>query len=521
MTVSRQSIRFGLIVAVAVAVPTVSGPVQRAGAQAPSASQLGTISFPTSAKPAAQAPFLTGTKALYNFEFDLAADAFRESQKADPAFALAYWGEAMSYNHPLWAEQDQAAARRVLERLAPTAAGRAAKAPAGKERDLVEAADVLFGAGDKLTRDIGYAGAMGRMHARYPADDEIACLYALSLLGTARAGEKSTRNSMQAAAIVQDIFQRHPQHPGAAHYIIHAFDDPDHAILGLPAARAYSRIAPSAAHALHMPSHIFVQLGLWDDVVASNVVAYKAANDLADLKNLPRGREDFHTLSWLQYAYLQQGKFDEADKAVATAKAVADKDTSPRVRDGYASMKARQVVETAKWEKLALPNGPVKDGGAPGYDGSAAYVLAAGLGAAKLGDTATANLALEKLKAMRVQAESGSNAYRAKPFAIMEKEVGAALASAQKDTATAERLLKDATAIELSLDAPSGPAEPIQPSFELYGDLLIELHRPAEAAAQFQQALQRMPNRRASLRGLERASGQRPTTAGQPAGASQ
>ena len=122
---------------------------------------------------------------------------------------------------------------------------------------------------------------------------------------------------------------------------------------------------------------------------------------------------------------------------------------------------------------------------------------------------------------MRVQAESGSNAYRAKPFAIMEKEVGAALASAQKDTATAERLLKDATAIELSLDAPSGPAEPIQPSFELYGDLLIELHRPAEAAAQFQQALQRMPNRRASLRGLERASGQRPTTAGQPAGASQ
>src|SRR5437867_7337572 len=521
MRISDPSIRFGLIVAVAVALPTAGGPVQRVGPQAPAASQLGSITFPTSAKPAAQAPFLTGTKALYNFEFDLAGEAFRESQKADPAFALAYWGEAMSYNHPLWAAQDLAAARRVLGRLAGTAAERAAKAPAGKERELVQAVDILFGAGDKLARDKAYAAAMQRMHATYPNDDEIACFYALALLGTARPGESNTRNAMQAAAISQEIFRRNPQHPGAAHYIIHAFDDPDHAILGLPAARAYSRIAPSAAHALHMPSHIFVQLGLWDDVVASNVVAYKAANDLADLKNLPRGREDFHTLSWLQYAYLQQGKFDEADKAVTTAKAVADKDTSPRVRDGYASMKARQVVETAKWEKLALPNGPVKDGGAPGYDGSAAYVLAAGLGAAKLGDTATANLALDKLKAMRVQAESGSNAYRAKPFAIMEKEVGAALASAQKDTATAERLLKDATAIELSLDAPSGPADPIKPSFELYGDLLIELHRPAEAAAQFQQALQRMPNRRASLRGLERASGQRPTTAGQPAGASQ
>ena len=134
-----------------------------------------------------------------------------------------------------------------------------------------------------------------------------------------------------------------------------------------------------------------------------------------------------------------------------------------------------------------------------------------------LGDTATATLAFERLKAVRVQAESGSNAYRAKPFAIMEKEVGAALASAQKDTATAERLLKDATAIELTLDDPSGPAEPIKPSFELYGELLVELHRPAEAAAQFQHALQRMPNRRASLVGLERAAGQRPATA-QPAG---
>ncbi|HMB81065.1 MAG TPA: hypothetical protein VKI43_13400, partial [Vicinamibacterales bacterium] len=122
--------------------------------------ELGSIDFPSSAKPAAQAPFLTGVKALYNFEFDIAAEAFRDAQKADPGFALAYWGEAMSFNHPLWAEQDQASARKVLERLAPTAAARATKAPAGKERDLIEAVDVLFGAGDKLTRDIAYAGSM-------------------------------------------------------------------------------------------------------------------------------------------------------------------------------------------------------------------------------------------------------------------------------------------------------------------------------------------------------------------------
>jgi hypothetical protein len=178
-------------------------------------------------------------------------------------------------------------------------------------------------------------------------------------------------------------------------------------------------------------------------------------------------------------------------------------------------MKARQVVESEQWEKLALPTAAVKDGGAPGYDGSAAYVFAAGISAASLGDLATANVALEKLKAMRTQAESGSNAYRARPFAVMEKEVGAVIAFNQKDVATAERLIKEATTIEIALDAPSGPADPIKPSFELYGNLLLHLNRPAEAAAQFQQSLNRMPNRRAALKGLERATAQRPSTAGQ------
>src|SRR5476649_2691030 len=378
----------------------------------------------------------------------------------------------MSFNHPLWAEQDLAKARRALEKLAPTAAARAAKAPAGKERELIEAVDVLFGAGDKLARDIAYSAAMGRMHAKYPADDEIATFYALALLGTGRAGEKNTRTAMQAAAIAQDVFQRHPQHPGAAHYIIHAFDDPDHAILALPAARAYSKIAPSAAHALHMPSHIFVQLGLWDDVIASNIVAYKAADDLAIARNLPRGREDFHTLSWLQYAYLQEGKFDEAAKTVATARAVADKDAAPNVRDGYAAMKARQVVESEKWEKMPLPGGAVKDGGAPGYDGSAAYVFAAGFSAAHMNDLDTAKRALDMLTAMQKQVESGSNAYRAKPIAVMAKEVASGIAHMENNIAEADRLLKEATAIEATLDAPSGPPEPIKPSFELYGQFL-------------------------------------------------
>jgi hypothetical protein len=162
--------------------------VAPAGGQTP-ATELGTIHFPTSAKPAAQAPFLTGVKGLFNFEFDIAAEAFQQAQKADPDFALAYWGEAMSFNHPLWAEQDLAAARRAMEKLAATAAARSAKAPAGKERMLVEALEPLFGAGDKLTRDLAYADAMKRIHEKYPDDDEIATFYALALLGKASSSE--------------------------------------------------------------------------------------------------------------------------------------------------------------------------------------------------------------------------------------------------------------------------------------------------------------------------------------------
>ena len=483
-------------------------------AQAPKTAELGSITFPTSAKPAAQGPFLTGVKALYNFEFDTAAESSARRRRPTRS-SRSVWGEAMSFNHPLWAQQDLAAARKVMERLAPTAAERAAKAPAGKERDLIEAQEILSAPATSW-RATSPTRRRSRRWSRNtrPTMKSRSCTRCRCSVPL-RPGVNSARQSMQAAAIAVDVFQRHPQHPGAAHFIIHSFDDPDPAILALPAARAYAKIAPSAAHALHMPSHIFVQLGLWDDVIASNVVAYKAADDIATRMSLPRGREDFHTLSWLQYGYLQEGKFDEAAKALATAKAVADKDPSPGVANGYASMKARQVVETLKWEKLPLPTGAVREGGAPGYDGNAAYIFAAGFSAAHLDDLATANAALEKLKAMRTQAETGSNAYRAKPFAIMEKELEAAIAFLmKKDMAAAERSIKEATAIELTLDAPSGPAEPIAPSFESRPDT-PPANRPAEAAEQFQASLKRMPNRRFALEGLKRATTAKSTTSAQ------
>ena len=499
------------------------------------AQQLGNISFPTSGAPAAQPSFIEGVKELHSFQFDEAAIAFQRAEKIDPNFAMAYWGEAMSHNHPLWAEVDVDAAKKALEKLAPTLDGREAKAATPKEKQYLEAVNQLFYTpGDKLARDNAYSKAMARMYEQWSNDDEVSILYALSLLGTVRPGDTGFRRQALAASIALRVFQENPQHPGAAHFIIHAFDDPDHAILALPAAREYAKIAPSAAHALHMPSHIFVQLGMWPDVVASNTVAYKAAEEVVARLHTPEGREDFHTLSWLEYAHLMMGNFDEAQKNIALAKQAVDRNPGNRaIEQSYLGMRARYILESGKWEKIPLPaaaaagtpgaaaaapSGANMAGmaGMPGmpaaadnaarYNNNGAWVFIAGYSAAKLGDAATAEQAATQLHAMAERAASGGNAYAAKPYTIMEKELTAAaqLSRGQKDDAT--RLAKEAADVEATMSAPSGPPEPIKPAVELYGEVLLEAGRPVEAAAAFEKSLQRTPNRAASVKGLAQAT---------------
>jgi len=482
------------------------------------AQELGSISFPTSGAPAAQPKFIEGVKDLHSFEFDEAAEAFHQAQQLDPSFALAYWGEAMSYNHPLWAQLDLPAARKALERLAPKLEGRLAKAHTEKEKAYLEAVNGLFYApGDKLARDNAYSDAMARLYQRWPEDHEVSIFYALSLLGTVRPGDKGFRRQALAASIAFAVFQQNPNHPGAAHFIIHAFDDPDHAILALPAARVYAKIAPAAPHALHMPSHIFVQLGMWQDVATSNIVAHKAAVDLIEKMHLPEGREDFHTLSWLEYANLMLGKFDEAKKNVDLAKQAAERNPkNANIGQQYHTMLARYILETGKWEKIPLEGiaaGASEHDSMPGmpgmgarYSGEGAWIFIAGLSAAKSGDPNEAERARDKLSAMRKSVESGGDAYAAKPFAIMENEVASAaqLARGQKDEAV--RLAKQAADIESTLAAPSGPPEPIKPALEFYGEVLLDAGRPAEAAAAFQQGLLRTPKRTPSVQGLARAT---------------
>jgi tetratricopeptide (TPR) repeat protein len=479
------------------------------------AEDLGTIDFPTSGAPDAQPAFLEGVKALHNFQFDEAAVAFKEAQRLDPGFALAYWGEAMSYNHPLWAEQDTAAARAALERLAPTADGRAAKAELDKERAFIEAVEPLFfGSDDKLERDLAYAERMTEMHERWPGDHEIATFYALSLLGTVRPGDTGFRRQALAAAAVLDVFARNPEHPGAAHFIIHAFDDPEHAPLSLPAARAYAEIAPASAHALHMPSHIFVQLGLWEDVVASNIESYEAAFDLNRRMNLPEGRSDFHALSWMAYGNLMLGRYDDAEDNLRLAREAVERNPdSPAVLNGYLDMRARHILETGRWEDIELR--PDDDGGfaatVPGLEDVAtgtngAWLYAAGVSAAHSGDLQTAAAAESQLERLADRREADGNAYAARQSSIMAAEIAAAAALADGRIDDAVRAASRASELEATLGAPSGPPVPIKPATELYGEILLAADRPAEAAAAFQLALLRMPKRSPSLLGLARAA---------------
>src|SRR5437868_8272828 len=275
------------------------------------ASALGKISFETSGSSASQAHFLRGVAALHSFWFEEALDEFRQSTKADPNFMMGYWGESMALNHPLWSEQDTEAAKQVIKKI------RDDVKVTDRERAYLNAVKALYGEGDKLARDMAYCAAMEKIYSNYPDDLEAAAFYALSLLGAVRPGDKGYRAQALAGAIALDVYARNPDHPGAAHYIIHAFDDPEHAILALPAARRYAQIAPDAHHARHMPAHIFLQLGMWTEAAAANESSWATSDAWVKRKNLPLSMRDYHSLQWLQYIYLQQGRYSKAEDLLA------------------------------------------------------------------------------------------------------------------------------------------------------------------------------------------------------------
>ena len=498
-----MSIRKAVLAVVVAAMVALAGRVGTVSAQEDL--DLGTIQFATSGSPEAHAHFMRGVAALHSFWYEEAAEAFQMAYQTDPDFAMAYWGEAMSYNHPLWGdEQDIAAARKALRELAPSRSQRIAKAKADKEKAFIEALEILYGEGEKHDRDRAYSEAMGDLYKEYPDDHEIACFYALSILGTVKPGETGVGRQMKSAAILNKVFAENPSHPGAAHYIIHSFDDPEHAPLALPAADRYAEIAPAAPHALHMPSHIFVQHGMWDRVAASNKAAYEASDAWAKRKSLSITKRDYHSYSWWQYSNLQLGQYEEAWAGVEVVRGVAEETKAAYMQRVHGTMRARYIIETEEWQDLALPEAASFTGRRS--SATASLLLAAGMSAANRGNFAKAQKAANKLGKLREQKESEGDGYEAKSLAIMEKEVAALMLLVQGKNERALGLMKEAIAIEGALDPPSGPAYPLKPSHELYGEMLLETGATEEAIKQFAVALVRMPMRSRSLLGWARAT---------------
>lgn len=512
-----------------------------ASAAAAQPAKLGKIDFPTStASRAAQEHFLLGVGALHSFWYEEALDEFRAAAKSDPAFAMAYWGEAMAHNHPLWAEQDAEAARRVLEKLRDTSK------LTPRERGFVEAVRTLYGAGDKLARDKAYAAAMERLHREHPDDLEAASFYSLALLGTVRPGDRGYASQMKAGAIALAVYEKNPEHPGAAHYIIHSFDDPEHAVLALPAARRYAEIAPAAHHARHMPSHIFLQLGMWQEAAASNESGWRVSVEAAERKQRPLGSRDYHSLHWLTYVYLQQGRVADAEQLLAAKQRdMAASNYHPAVNRSFVDMAGAYLAETNRWDKAAAfvetfdkayktaasayagtavketchaaesaggaataakPAQPAAQTAAPTRDeavGRMSPLYFRGLVAAHNKDSATAEKIIAELRAMRAALAGRPLANR---IGVYELSVAAVLAAAQNRTDEAVASMREATKLEEQLSPPSGPTDFFKPSHELFGEILLQAGRPKEAAEQFAVALQRQPGRARSLLGAARAA---------------
>ena len=467
-----------------------------APASAPGSSQgdLGDIDFPNSGSSEAQPYFRRGVLLLHSFEYEDSRLEFLKTQEIDPGFALAYWGEAMTYNHPLWRQQDKEKARAALLKLGKTPGQRLEKAPTGREKGYLWALDELYCQEEKSTCDWRYSSVMQKLSAAYPDDLEAASFYALSVLGTAR-GERSYRTYMRAAAIAEEVFARNPRHPGAAHYLIHSYDEPIHAPLGLRAARVYAEIAPAAPHALHMPSHIFMALGHWQKSVDSNTASAQAALDKG------RPGNAYHALWWKHYSLLQLGRFEEAGRTLQQVNDLAASHPSPSARRTSAYLRASQIIETRDWDSNLLEDFDVSD---LRVKARATVLFARGMQLIHQSLPDQALRLVRKIKHLPKPDEGPASDEQA--VQIMARELQAFLLLLLDQKRQALNLANQAIHLQIQRSAEFGPPLPIKPAFEMLGDVLFAVGQPEDAQQAYAESLRRNPGRSLSLMGMASAA---------------
>jgi tetratricopeptide (TPR) repeat protein len=487
-------------------------------ATASPAQSVGETSFENSGAPAAQAEFARGVAQLHNFEYDDAAAHFRKAQDIDGAFAMAYWGEAMTKNHPVWHQQDREAGREVLKRLGTTADDRAAKAKTDREKRYLQAVEILYGDGAKADRDQEYEAAMEGIHAKYPNDVDAASFYALSILGSAEHG-RDFAIYMRAAAVLEEVFPSHRTHPGVVHYLIHSYDDAIHAPLGLRAARIYSQIAPDAGHAQHMTSHIFLALGMWDDVIKAN----QTAMAVVDQHRAALGKAPVscgHYGEWLHYAYLQRGRTEDARAILIKCREEVGADKSKV--ESFTQMRTDFLINSQLWgDAAATWDFPDL---ADHIDSRLTFDFATALSKLKQHD-AHAQDAVARFEDTRRQfviwnaRQESPNESADKRAEILSGELKALLEVSSGRRANAIDRLKTLALQEHALPVEFGPPFVNKPVDELLGEILTEQHDQSGAHRAFTAALAGAPGRMVATAGLEASRGSMPASPEEPAAA--
>jgi tetratricopeptide (TPR) repeat protein len=458
--------------------------------------KLGSVKFATSCSASVQKEFERAVALLHSFAYSASEKAFREVLAKDPNCAMAHWGVAMSYFHQLWEPhvpaEDVARGQLEIEQ---------AKRIGGSEREraFVDALNMIYAKADSVPyakRAEAYTLAMAKLAERNQDDVECQVFYALTLIATASPTDETHANEKQAAALLEPLFRKYPQHPGIPHYLIHAYDNSEMASRGVAAAEVYSRIAPSAPHALHMPSHIYTRLGMWQDSVASNLAARKAAHVQGDIG------EELHAMDYLTYAYLQLGRDPEAKRVLDDLGAMSSLHTG-EFKIGYAAtaIPVRYAIERRQWREAAQLE-PIA-GTQPNVFTITVWARAIAL--ARSGEPTAARKELDKLKSAYEKLRAVGDDYWATQVHVQMNEAQAWIAHAEGREDEAIKLMRAAADEEDAVEKRPVTPGAIVPAREQLGDLLLELKRPAEALKEFERVLTMTPQRRNAIAGAARA----------------
>jgi hypothetical protein len=471
--------------------------------------KLGRVNFTVSCNEAAQQQFNRAVALLHSFWYNEAEKGFAEVTRVDPKCGMGYWGIAMSSYHPVWAPP---AASELQAGWAAVQKADVVSARTQREKDYIAAIDTFYKNADTLdhrTRALAYEKAMEQLYLRYPEDHEAAIFYALSLLGTALPTDKTYANQKKAGAILNKVLLSEPEHPGVAHYLIHSFDSPPLAPLALPAARSYARIAASSPHALHMPSHIFTRLGLWQESIESNIASATAAKNYAAIKNPGAASFDqLHAMDYLAYAYLQTAQDGRVKEIVDALYAMNKVDANTfAAAYAFAAIPARYNLERHRWSEAAALKVHPSDFPWSNFSWAEAMIyFARSLGASRSGDTAHAGQDIERLSSIQKSLAAAKENYWATQVEIQRLAASAWLAHAEGRNDESLKLMRAAADLEDSTDKSPVTPGAIVPARELLGDLLLELRQPQPALKEFEASLVVSPNRFNGLYGAAQAA---------------